>query len=329
MKELFLGIDTSNYKTSISVVDENCNIIFNRSEYLDVKLGEKGLRQSEAFFKHSNRLPEFVADVFSSVNPSDISAIGVSTRPRRVDGSYMPCFLAGHNLAKELSSALSIPVYEYSHQEGHAAAVMSEYPDLFHEKTLLFHLSGGTTEYLVCTPDAEGFSLEIVGGTKDISYGQLLDRIGVILGKQFPSGKYLDEIALKYDESSIDRDKLIEIKQLVTKPVISDCSFNLSGLETKLTRYINTNTNKEDVDLIIGRLFIIISNMLLDSADELSNRYGISKVLMAGGVASSASIRKLISKDAHSESIIFCNPELSGDNAVGVAILAKNASYNK
>ena len=59
MSDLYLGIDTSNYKTSVAVTDGTGRIVFERSEYLEVPAGSRGLRQSEAFFRHSCRLPEF------------------------------------------------------------------------------------------------------------------------------------------------------------------------------------------------------------------------------------------------------------------------------
>ena len=55
---LSLGIDTSNYKTSLAVVDKTGEVLFNYQKFLDVKPGEKGLRQSEAFFQHVQKLPE-------------------------------------------------------------------------------------------------------------------------------------------------------------------------------------------------------------------------------------------------------------------------------
>ena len=172
----YLGIDTSNYKTSAAIVDSEGQIAAEVSEFLDVPEGKRGLRQSEAFFKHSCRLPDQIGSLFSEVDPALIKAAGVSDRPRRQEGSYMPCFLAGTNLARELRSALKIPVFSFSHQEGHAAAVIPG-SDPF----LFMHLSGGTTEFLLARPDELGYDMKIAGGTKDISIGQLLDRFGVAL----------------------------------------------------------------------------------------------------------------------------------------------------
>ena len=314
MAGLFLGIDTSNYKTSLAVVDGNKNIVFNRSEYLDVKQGERGLRQSEAFFKQSNKLPAFIKSVFSIVNPDDISGIGVSTRPRRIDGSYMPCFLAGYNLAIELGATLDVPVYEFSHQEGHAAAIIESYDNNPGKNNLLYHLSGGTTELLLCSEDDLGYRMKIVGGTKDISCGQLLDRIGVELGYSFPSGMYLDKIAIDNNEKS----KVVpHIKHM-------DGYFNLSGIETKLIRYIHNDPSSREISSMISTLFAEIACVLGKTIEYARNTNSVERIYIAGGVASSESIRNRLKNSDY----IFGSPTLSGDNAVGVAILA-NKLHNR
>lgn len=98
-----IGIDTSNYTTSIAFLDgeqgENCG------KLLPVKQGELGLRQSDAVFAHIKGLPELSGRLFSHIEGKTITAVGVSTRPRAVEGSYMPCFLVGYSHAKLLSDA--------------------------------------------------------------------------------------------------------------------------------------------------------------------------------------------------------------------------------
>lgn len=353
---MILGIDTSNYKTSVAVTDRDGNIIFERSEYLLVDKGKRGLRQSEAFFMHSNRLPDYMTDLFSHVGPGDIEAVGVSSRPRRVEGSYMPCFLAGVNAAREVAAALRVPVYEFSHQEGHAAAIIQRGFDEISGRALLFHLSGGTTEFLLCEPDDMGYSLEIVGGTRDISIGQLIDRAGVAMGFAFPSGMYLDRLAQRhaqgYDEKNCDK---------LLKPVIpNDGCFNLSGPETQVQRAIEAYKTSEVFEAsealqsaapdetaspfyaaLSFEIFDCIAALLARSAAELAAQHGVRRVYMAGGVASSAFLRERIyqkldaylkksrktdsdtaSYAAASPEIVFGDSALSGDNAAGTAFLA-------
>ncbi len=315
MSNVYLGIDTSNYKTSVAAVSENGSVLYERSEFLRVKQGEKGLRQSDAFFQQSNKLPEFISELFSVIEADDVKAVSVSSRPRRVEGSYMPCFLAGLNAAREISAALGVPVYEFSHQEGHASAVIDADEDI----VLFFHLSGGTTEFLKCIRDQHGYDMEIVGGTKDISFGQLLDRIGVKLGYSFPAGKYLDEIA---SSSVFTSGQLPKVK-------IEDAYFNLSGIETKCLKLTDT-LNDDKINELINELFSMIAEIIFRSAEYLSDKYDIGTVYIAGGVASSRSVRDRISELCNGSDstfkIRFGSPQLSGDNAVGTAKLGIGTS---
>ena len=73
-----LGIDTSNYKTSVAITDQDNNIIFEKSDFLEVEHGALGLRQSIAFFKHVNVLPSFIDEALSVVDRSKICCISVS-----------------------------------------------------------------------------------------------------------------------------------------------------------------------------------------------------------------------------------------------------------
>ena len=317
MHSIYLGIDTSNYRTSVSAVDAEGNVLFQKAVLLDVAHGERGLRQSDVFFKHSNRLPEYIRELLSDIEINSIVAVGVSERPRRVEGSYMPCFMAGVNAANILGTALDVPVYGFSHQEGHAAAILGI---VQHEESLFFHLSGGTTEALLCRPDDSGYSMEIIGGTLDISIGQLLDRFGVAMGMPFPSGQYLDDMAYAALESSGFDAKRLSKTGVMPKLKIKDGYFNLSGAETRLMNYADSYSGDEkEAALVIAELFISISKLLADEASILSDAYRIKDIYMAGGVASSRTVRKLLSE----KRIRFGSPELSGDNAVGISLLAK------
>ena len=302
-KDLILGIDTSNYRTSVALVDLEGSIVYNYRELLKVPEGERGLRQSEAFFQHVNRLPGPIADVMEY--RERIRGISVSTRPRPRDGSYMPCFLAGHVLAKELSSAMDLPLLEVSHQEGHVEAVKyySELRDK--ENVIFFHFSGGTTEAI--------FRGEIVGGTKDISYGQVLDRIGVKLCYAFPAGEALDSIAL---EAGTVTDLLTPIK-------VNDAYINLSGIEAQAMRTLDdTDFDLEHTTGLIREVFDRLADSIIKMSRQLSDKYGTKGLIFSGGVASSEYIKDKIQRELGNEyTLVFGPPELSGDNACGTALL--------
>ena len=113
---------------------------------------------------------------------------------------------------------------EFSHQQGHlaAAAWSAGREDLLDQPFLAWHLSGGTTELLLVQPKNGVPYAEKIGGTTDISAGQLLDRTGVLLGLPFPAGKYVDELYYRADSTSSFRVKVNELY------------FSLSGVENKV-----------------------------------------------------------------------------------------------
>ena len=220
-----IGFDTSNYTTSIALFDGVDGV--NCSQLLPVKQGELGLRQSDAVFAHIKSLPELSGRLFSNMQPDAITAVGVSTRPRALEGSYMPCFMVGYSHAKLLADMLRVPLVEVSHQQGHVAASLwsAEHLELMNEPHLAWHLSGGTTELLLVEPDGRNVTCSRIGGTTDISAGQLIDRTGQLLQLPFPSGKHLD--ALSKDAVMTE----------VFKVKCPGMEFSLSGVQNKVQQF--------------------------------------------------------------------------------------------
>ena len=149
MTRYFIGIDTSSYTTSLSVIDEKDNIILNLRKLLKVEKGKKGLRQQEAVFQHVQNLPLLVERMTKQIDVAKIENISCSTKPRNVKESYMPVFVVGKGQAFVLSKVLNIDYREFSHQEGHIGAGMisSSFKDI--ERFISLHISGGTTELLL------------------------------------------------------------------------------------------------------------------------------------------------------------------------------------
>ncbi len=306
--KIFIGIDTSNYKTSVAAVDEKGSILCNLQQYLEVKKGERGLRQSAAFFQHVNNLPGLLDGCFAALNGEKPVCIAVSSTPRPQEGSYMPVFNAGVSAAKILSAALHIPCYTFSHQEGHIEAVRFFSPLRDVDEMLSFHFSGGTTEALL----VKNGRISIIGGSRDIAFGQVLDRVGVKLGMEFPCGEEMDKIAsrLTGSEPFVSENILPPIK-------CNDGFINLSGIETCCQRA----AEKTDSEELISMLFMRIGEAICAMTEQLSHKYGISRVLYAGGVSASRFIRRYIRSRLPQTEICFGEPALSTDNAVGTAIL--------
>ena len=302
---IVLGFDTSNYTTSIAAYDgirgQNC------SRLLDVRPGELGLRQSDALFSHVKRLPELMLQLMQSVAADEIAAVGVSTRPRAVEGSYMPCFLAGESQARVLASALHVPIFTFSHQQGHIAAACwgAERMDLLNTPHLAWHLSGGTTELLLVEP---GLRVTKIGGTTDLSAGQLIDRTGQMLSLDFPAGKAVDALS-----SGSDSGNLFRVR-------VSDSQFSLSGVQNKLREYFDKTGDPAATARYC--LLSVIHAVKKATKQALDEHPGLP-VVFSGGVASNSLLREAMA----GQDAVFCPPQYSTDNAMGVAVLTWEAAY--
>ena len=298
-----IGIDTSNYTTSIACFDgisgENC------SRLLPVKQGELGLRQSDAVFAHIKSLPELSGRLFSHIQKDAITAVGVSTRPRAVEGSYMPCFMVGYSHAKLLSDALGVPLVEVSHQQGHVAAGLwsAGCLELMAEPHLAWHLSGGTTELLLVEPQGKNVVCTKIGGTTDISAGQLIDRTGQLLNLPFPSGKHLD--ALSQDARL----------QETFRVKCTDRAFSLSGVQNKVQQF--HAAHGEPAETAAYALRCVAKAVFLASQQAMKDYPGL-RIVFSGGVASNSMLRQTLKP----LNPVFAQPQFSTDNAMGVAVLA-------
>ncbi len=308
MSDLYLGLDTSNYTTSLAVCNDDGKILLNFKRLLTVKDGERGLRQSEAVFQHTVNLEEasIALSGFLPFCAGDIAAVGYSARPRDVEGSYMPCFLVGASSAKVAASALGAPAYPFSHQAGHVAAAIygAGCSHLLGEEFAAFHVSGGTTELLYVRSGGNGdMNIERIGGTKDLNAGQVIDRAGVMMGFPFPCGKYIEGAALE------NKKKVPRYHGCVNG---FDC--NLSGIENKASAlYAKTG----DRSLVSAFVLNAVGDALVMMTDGLLACYPSLPVVYSGGVMSCSLLKERLSDSGR----YFAPSEFSSDNAAGIAYL--------
>lgn len=303
-----LAFDTSNYTTSAAFFGPEYTA--HARKLLEVPAGSLGLRQQDALFQHVRAMPAITGELFSQGGLEPV-AVGASVAPRETEGSYMPCFLAGKGYGEVAAQTLSVPFYPWSHQQGHlaAAAWSAGRLELLDRPFLAWHLSGGTTELLLATPgDRRAVTAQAIGGTSDISAGQLIDRTGVLLGRAFPAGKALDALA----RESTGKCRPFPVK-------LQGCSFSLSGMENKVKTLVEAGEEKAE---IAGFVLDTLS-LVLERATRAAQREhpGLS-VLCSGGVASNSKLRAALEKTCQ---CVFSAPEFASDNAMGAAILTYRA----
>lgn len=300
----YLGLDTSCYTTSVAVVDVEGNIVADQRRLLVVPEGARGLRQSEALFQHIQHLPELMATAFAK-NKMRLSGIAASRFPRRQADSYLPVFLAGYNTASAVGTALGIPILDVSHQEGHIRSAL--YGTTLKASSFLgIHLSGGTTEVLRIERNDTELRVDKLGGTTDLHAGQMVDRVGVGLGLSFPAGPHLEALAKEGTPG-----------QIVLPVSVNGLNTSFSGPLAAAERKMTPETPKADLALAVQECLVTTLERLIRRAMADT---GLSEMIIFGGVAANAYLREKLSQRL--TGVFFGAPALSGDNAVGAALLA-------
>lgn len=308
MRQVVVGLDTSCYTTSAAAVTADGQVVASCRKLLPVKLGERGLRQSEGVFIHVRQLPERLEELREFIRGDEIVAVCASSRPRDEEESYMPVFQVGDAQARGLAAMLGVPCFSSTHQRGHVAAAMVD-SGIAPGDLLAVHLSGGTTELL----SLRGEALSLLGGTLDLHAGQVVDRVGVALGLPFPAGPHLEKLALQGHAEA----------RLPVSMAEGGLRCHLSGAESQAQRWIASGAlSMEDIAMEVYDLLArTVARLILAGAAKT----GIRQVLIAGGVASSALFRRLVTerirKSDRGLRVCFGKPEYSGDNAVGAALI--------
>ncbi len=302
----YFALDTSNYTTSVAAFDAATGALWQIKQLLPVKDGELGLRQSDAVFHHVRQLPEVTERLVAECGPlHKVAAVGVSTRPCQADGSYMPCFLAGEGAARQLASLWDVPLYRFSHQQGHVMAALygADALHLRHAPFLAFHVSGGTTDALLVTPDTDSvIRCERVAGSLDLKAGQLIDRVGGMLGLPFPAGPALEALAGDMTDKP-------------PRPSMDGTSCHLSGVENQCRRLLSQGASPDAVArLCLGSVRAAVETM----TERLLAEYGDLPVVYAGGVMSNAHLRQVLGERFGGR---FAPPVYAADNAAGIAVL--------
>ncbi len=307
---MILAFDTSNYTTSIALLDQS-EIIVDFRRLIDVKLGERGIRQSDGFFKHMQALDAWLNAELDGY-ADRLTAVAVSNKPRPVADSYMPVFRAGEIIAGTIANSRHLPLYRCSHQEGHLFSALQD--NAISAPFLFLHLSGGTTEIHRVAPADLSYHFSLLSQTADISVGQLVDRIGVKSGLKFPCGAEMDKLATKGETLSAPRFKMKE-------------AFNLSGYEN----YFSNCLIQHAPEVVYYHLFELLASIITAMVEHAVNSSGLTTVLIAGGVAENSVVRRVLLAWAKQNklSVHFAKPHFASDNAVGVALYAQHVENKR
>lgn len=322
---VYMGIDTSCYTTSVALVGNTGELLAEKRQILSVPKGKRGLSQSEMVYQHVRNLPSLIVDLPLGLQ-NKIKAIGVSGMPRRREDSYMPAFLVGKGLGEILASTHHADLYMFSHQENHVFAAMRSFPKLWRQPFYMLHLSGGTTDFLSIQWSDTCLEIKELASSSDISAGQIVDRIGVLLGLSFPCGPLLEQLAQKAEERQ---------KYSLPLPRNPDI-ISFSGAETQLRR------DFENKEINSSQAAFAVLDYIRKSLQRVLERQDWTKgtpFVAVGGVMANEYLRHHLKEDLLAASLVpfFAAPAYSSDNATGNAYAAfrmnneineRSGSYN-
>ena len=216
----------------------------------------------------------------------------------------MPCFMVGYSHAKMMADMLQVSLVEVSHQQGHVAASLwsAGHMELMDEPHLAWHLSGGTTELLLVEPDGKNVKCTKIGGTTDISAGQLIDRTGQLLELPFPSGRHIDMLS---------REATMKETFKVKCPGLE---FSLSGVQNKVQQFHEKHGIPAETAAYALRC---VAKAVYQATENAVKAYPGCRVVFSGGVASNSMLREITAP----LDPIYSHPQFSTDNAMGVAVL--------
>jgi len=315
---LVLGVDTSNYTTSVCAVDAiDGRMVAEARRLLRVPSGERGLRQSDAAFQHVRHFPEVMAELLDRMAAQGVRPawhrVAVSVRPRPWASSYMPVFQTGLAVAASLAQSLGVPLTRTSHQEGHLAA--AEYFTPLHGAPFVaVHMSGGTCDVVLARRTPFGYAISRLGEGLDLHPGQFVDRVGVALGLPFPAGPHLEQLARQCGTSP---------GSLLLKSPVRGASMSFSGPLTAALRAAETGAPAHEVARAVEDC---IARSVAKAVEYAVRRSQTARhVLIAGGVASNqyiqGTIRSRLARRVPGIRVAFAPPEFARDNALGVATI--------
>ncbi len=292
-KTICLGVESTAHTAGIGIVDEKCKVIAN--EKISYATKEGGLIPRELAEHHSEFFPRVLKTALdkSGVKPGELSCIAYSKGP-----GIGPALSVGSVLARFLALVYEKPLVEVNHCVAHIeiAKKMCKAND-----PLILYISGGNTQII-----GKAKKVYVVyGETLDIGLGNLLDSFGRKLGLGFPQGPKLDDIYFK-------KSKYLELPYTV-----KGMDLQFSGLLTAATKKIGKEKDHDLVYSLMHNAFCMVAEV----TERALAQTGKKELLVAGGVAASKALRKILSKMCKSRKVklLICPKEYCTDNGVMIA----------
>lgn len=315
-KKVILAIESSCDETSAAVVVDGREVLSNIiASQIDIHKKFGGVVPEVASRMHIEVIDSVVKAALeeAKVSLEDIDAIGVTYGPGLVGA-----LLVGLQYAKGLALGANKPLIGVNHIQGHISANFIEHKDLKPPFVSLV-VSGGHT-FIVFVKGYRDF--EVIGQTRDDAAGEAYDKVARALELGYPGGPKIDKLAKEGNEDAIEFPR--------AKFQDDTLDFSFSGVKSAVLNYLNKakmkdiEINKADIAASFQKAIIDVLKTNLFLTCERRN---ITKIAVAGGVASNSYLRETLQKEGKKKGIeiLFPSPILCTDNA---AMIGSAAYFN-
>lgn len=314
-EECLLAIESTCDETAAAIVTRSGSVLgqcIATQEKLHERFG--GVVPEIAARAHLERILPVIDQTIeeSGVTPEDLSAIAVADRPG-LAGSL----LVGVVAAKMLSLVWKKPLVAINHLEAHLHACQwcENAPNTMYPAIGLI-VSGGHTSLYHCHGPID---LDYMGGTIDDAAGEAFDKVGAMLGLDFPGGVAVSRLAAEGNPKAYryPRPKIRD----------DDFDFSFSGLKTAV-RYSLTGPGRHQMEPdrlskqskadVCASFQAAIVDVLTTKCRRAIRKIGCKHLLVGGGVAANPALRGALSEAAADDGfeLLIAPAELCTDNAV-------------
>ena len=315
-KPIILGIESSCDDTSAAIIKGN-KILSNIANTQDIHKEYGGVVPELASRAHQQNIIPVVQKSLTSANiqQNEISAIGFTRGP-----GLLGSLLVGTSFAKSLAMSLNVPLIEVNHLQAHILAHFIEdanpTPPRF--PFLCLTVSGGHTMIVLVR---DYFDMEVIGKSIDDAAGEAFDKIGKVLGLNYPAGPIIDKLAQNGNSDAFQ----------FGKPKLEGYDYSFSGIKTSVLYFVqkemqkNPNFISENLDDLCASVQKTIVDTLMNNLKKAAQDLSIKEIAIAGGVSANSGLRKIMAENAGKLgwNIFIPKFEYTTDNAAMIAMVAQ------
>ena len=303
-----LGIETSCDETSAAVLRVEQDRTAVRSLVIlsqDIHRVFGGVVPELASREHLRTIGPVVERALAEagVGLSQLDGIAVTAGP-----GLIGALLVGLMYGKGLAFGLGKPLLGVHHLEGHLFAPTLEDPTL-QPPFIALLVSGGHTLLL----DVEDWGrYHRLGETQDDAAGEAFDKVGTLLGLDYPAGAQVERLAREGRPGRFD----------FPRPMLREgYDFSFSGLKTAVLRAVRacSDPGADRANLARGFQDAIIE-VLVEKTARAVRDLGRETAMIGGGVACNRTLAFALAKRLEGAArVVVASPRLNTDNAAMIA----------